>query len=213
MIAAPASRPYDILKRLLDVLGASLAFVVSLPVQAAVAVLVAAELGRPVLFRQTRPGKGGRPFTLFKFRTMKQPDSARGLVTDAERLTRLGALLRSTSLDELPTLLNVLKGDMSMVGPRPLLLAYLARYTSEQARRHEVRPGITGLAQVNGRNAIEWDYKLALDVQYVDNRSFRLDAFILWRTILQVLRRDGISAPDHVTAPEFRGKSDGEDCA
>lgn len=204
MTMGSASRRYDILKRLLDVFGASFGLVVSLPVQALVGALVATKLGRPVLFRQTRPGRGGRPFTLLKFRTMKQPDPARGLVSDADRLTRFGALLRSTSLDELPTLLNVIKGDMSIVGPRPLLMSYLDRYTSEQARRHEVRPGVTGLAQVNGRNAIEWERKLALDVEYVERRSLTLDASIVFLTVARVLRRDGISADGHVSAPEFR---------
>lgn len=202
-------REYDVPKRALDILGASLAYLISIPIQGVVAVLVAMKLGRPVLFRQQRPGRDERPFTLLKFRTMKKPDEARGLVTDAERLTTFGARLRSTSLDELPTLLNVIKGDMSIVGPRPLLMTYLNRYTSQQARRHEVRPGVTGLAQVSGRNAIDWERKLALDVEYVDNRSLLLDASILWRTIAQVVRRDGISAPGHVTTTEFRGSPDG----
>lgn len=206
-MTVPSVRRYDGTKRVLDVIGASAAYVASLPIQALVAALVAARLGRPVLFRQVRPGRGGRPFTLLKFRTMKEPDPARGLVSDADRLTRFGVRLRSTSLDELPTLLNVIKGDMSIVGPRPLLMAYLERYTTEQARRHEVRPGVTGLAQVSGRNAIDWDRKLALDVEYVDRRSLKLDLTILWRTVASVVRRDGISAEGHVTMHEFQGPS------
>jgi lipopolysaccharide/colanic/teichoic acid biosynthesis glycosyltransferase len=196
---------YDRVKRVLDIVGAGSVFVVSLPIQAVVGVAVAGALGRPVLFRQKRPGRDGRIFTLVKFRTMKDPDPARGLVTDEQRLTRFGRMLRSTSLDELPTLLNVIKGDMSLVGPRPLLVRYLDRYTPEQARRHEVRPGVTGLAQVSGRNAISWESKFALDVEYVDNRSFRLDLKILIMTVSAVLKRDGITAEEHVTTHEFMG--------
>lgn len=201
------SHAYDGAKRMFDIVGASLAFLCTLPVQAVVAVLVALKLGRPVVFRQLRPGRAGRPFVLLKFRTMREADPARGLVTDAERLTAFGAWLRSTSLDELPTLLNVVKGDMSMVGPRPLLMSYLARYTPQQARRHEVRPGITGLAQVNGRNALDWDQKFAWDVRYVDRRSLGLDLRILVRTVVGVVRREGIAAEGHATMPEFQGTS------
>jgi lipopolysaccharide/colanic/teichoic acid biosynthesis glycosyltransferase len=196
---------YDHVKRGLDLIGGLLAFAVSLPVQGAVAIAVARKLGRPVLFRQQRPGRDGRVFTLVKFRTMKDPDPVRGLVTDEQRLTPFGARLRATSLDELPTMINVIKGDMSIVGPRPLLVSYLTRYSTLQARRHEVRPGVTGLAQVSGRNSISWDEKLALDVEYVDTRSFRLDARILVRTLTSLLSRDGISADGHVTAHEFMG--------
>lgn len=203
-------RPYDRVKRALDVLGAAILLVATSPVQLAVAIAVAASLGRPVLFRQVRPGRGGRVFTLVKFRSMRDADPSRHLVTDEERITRFGRALRSTSLDELPTLLNVLRGDMSIVGPRPLLVSYLERYSPEQARRHEVRPGITGLAQVSGRNAIGWDEKLRIDVEYVDNRSLRLDACILRRTVLAVLRREGVSADGHVTAHEFRGSRGSE---
>lgn len=196
-------RAYDVTKRILDAGVAGVGLVVTAPLQAAVALAVLKEHGRPVLFRQPRPGKDGRVFELVKFRTMLLPDAQR--VSDADRLTSLGALLRATSLDELPTLWNVLKGDMSLVGPRPLLVQYLERYSPEQARRHEVRPGITGLAQVRGRNNLDWDDKFALDVEYVDNRSLGLDLRILWETVAVVLLRRGISADGHVTMTEFRG--------
>lgn len=196
-------RAYDVTKRILDAGVAGVGLVVTAPLQAAVALAVLKEHGRPVLFRQPRPGKDGRVFELVKFRTMLLPDAQR--VSDADRLTSLGALLRATSLDELPTLWNVLKGDMSLVGPRPLLVQYLERYSPEQARRHEVRPGITGLAQVRGRNNLDWDEKFALDVEYVDNRSLGLDLRILWETVAVVLLRRGISADGHATMAEFRG--------
>ena len=196
-------RAYDPVKRVLDVASAGVLLVVTLPVQLVVAVLVAVRLGRPVLFAQPRPGKGGKVFTLYKFRSMKDVDVARGLVRDEDRLTPFGRRLRATSLDELPTLVNVLVGDMSMVGPRPLLVEYLARYTPEQARRHEVRPGVTGLAQVRGRNSISWEEKFALDVQYVEQRSFALDARVLWSTVAVVFRQHGISSNGHATMPEF----------
>jgi lipopolysaccharide/colanic/teichoic acid biosynthesis glycosyltransferase len=203
-------RPYDIVKRGLDVIGATIIFMVSLPIQAGVAVAVATKLGRPVLFKQDRPGRGGKVFTLVKFRSMKDVDEAAGLVSDADRLTAFGKALRSTSLDELPTLLNVIKGDMSMVGPRPLLVSYLERYTAEQARRHEVRPGVTGLAQVSGRNAIDWNDRLRLDVEYVDGRSLKLDSEVLWRTFGEVFKRSGISADGHATMQEFAGGRKGD---
>ena len=196
-------RAYDVTKRILDAGVAGVGLVVTAPLQAAVALAVLKEHGRPVLFRQPRPGKDGRVFELVKFRTMLLPDAQR--VSDADRLTSLGALLRATSLDELPTLWNVLKGDMSLVGPRPLLVQYLERYSPEQGRRLEVRPGITGLAQVRGRNNLDWDDKFALDVEYVDNRSLGLDLRILWETVAVVLLRRGISADGHVTMSEFRG--------
>jgi lipopolysaccharide/colanic/teichoic acid biosynthesis glycosyltransferase len=197
--------PYDRVKRVLDVLGAGTALLVSLPVQIVVGAAVAGALGRPVLFRQERPGRDAKVFTLVKFRTMKDPDPSNELVTDEQRLTRFGRFLRSTSLDELPTLINVIKGDMSIVGPRPLLTRYLSRYTIQQSRRHEVRPGITGLAQVSGRNAISWESKFALDVEYVEKRSFRLDAKILVMTVAAVIKRDGITAHEHATTHEFTG--------
>ncbi len=196
-------RGYDVAKRVLDAGVAAAGLVVTAPVQAAVALAVLKVHGRPVLFRQPRPGKDGKVFELVKFRTMLPPDAQR--VSDADRLTRLGKALRATSLDELPTLWNVLKGDMSLVGPRPLLVQYLDRYSPEQARRHEVRPGVTGLAQVRGRNGLDWDEKFALDVEYVDNRSLGLDLRILWETVAVVLLRRGISADGHVTMSEFRG--------
>lgn len=196
---------YDTVKRGVDVVLSAVGLLVSAPVQAVTAGIVLAAHGRPVLFRQQRPGKDGEVFELVKFRTMRHPDATH--VTDAERLTTVGRVLRATSLDELPTLWNVLKGDMSLVGPRPLLVQYLERYSPDQARRHEVRPGITGLAQVSGRNALEWDEKLRLDVDYVDRRSLSLDVEILWRTVTAVFRRAGIAADGHVTMPEFRGRA------
>ena len=192
-------------KRVLDVAVAGPMLVVTAPVQAAIAVAV--RLGRPVLFRQRRPGLHGEPFTILKFRTMRPVDVGAGRVDDASRMTPLGRFLRAASLDELPTLLNVLRGDMSLVGPRPLLMAYLPRYSPAQARRHDVRPGLTGLAQVSGRNAVGWDERLALDVEYVDTRTMRLDLAILLRTVRTVLRRDGIAAEGEATMPEFLGRS------
>lgn len=194
---------YDKLKRGLDVMVSTLGLVVSAPVQAITAGVVFVAHGHPVLFRQQRPGKDGKVFELVKFRTMRHPDATH--VADAERLTTVGRALRTTSLDELPTLWNVLKGDMSLVGPRPLLVQYLERYSPEQARRQEVRPGITGLAQVSGRNALAWDEKLRLDVEYVDRRRLSLDLHILWRTVMAVFGRAGIAADGHVTMPEFMG--------
>jgi lipopolysaccharide/colanic/teichoic acid biosynthesis glycosyltransferase len=192
-------------KRAVDLAICVPALLVSLPVQAVVGVAVALRLGRPVLFRQTRPGLAARPFEILKFRTMRPVDPVRGWCDDRSRLTPFGRLLRSTSLDELPTLWNIVRGDMSLVGPRPLLTAYLERYTPEQARRHDVRPGLTGLAQVNGRNAISWEQKFELDLQYVQTSSLGLDLRILARTVRLVLRREGVTAADHATAPEFLG--------
>jgi lipopolysaccharide/colanic/teichoic acid biosynthesis glycosyltransferase len=193
-------------KRLLDLALAASALLVVSPVLVVIAGLVGLKLGRPVLFRQQRPGKDGRPFTACKFRTMIDVCDAGGRpLPDADRLTPFGRWLRGTSLDELPMLVNVLKGDMSLVGPRPLLMHYLERYTPGQARRHEVRPGVTGWAQVNGRNALSWEEKFRLDVWYVDNISLRLDLWILLRTVAFVIRREGISADSHVTMDEFRG--------
>lgn len=175
-----------------------------IPLMALTAICICWKLGTPIIFSQVRPGLLGRPFRMFKFRTLTcERDSEGTLLPDELRLTQFGNVLRSTSLDELPELWNVLKGDMSLVGPRPLLLEYLEHYTPHQARRHEVRPGITGWAQINGRNAISWDQKLALDVWYVDNHSFRLDLFILWKSIWKVLSRDGINHKDRVSMPRF----------
>lgn len=195
---------HDKWKRAIDVAVSAPILVLTLPVQAVVAVVVRTTMGSPVLFRQERPGRDGQPFDLVKFRTMSEPAGTDDLHATS-RITRTGALLRATSLDELPTLWNVVRGDMSLVGPRPLLMAYLDRYTPEQARRHEVRPGVTGLAQVSGRNAVSWEERLALDVEYVDRRSLRLDLQILVRTVVAVLRRSGIDAGDGVTMTEFRG--------
>lgn len=195
-------------KRALDLVLAGPALILSLPIQAMTAVAIQFTMGRPILFKQERPGRGGRPFEMLKFRTMHVPKPELGLVTDAQRMTRLGGFLRSSSLDELPTLWNVVKGDMSVVGPRPLLMAYLDRYTPEQARRHEVRPGITGLAQVSGRNALTWDEKFTLDVRYVEQRSLLLDVQILLRTVSKVLRSEGIAAEGSPTMPEFTGSAD-----
>lgn len=196
-------RRQAVLKRAMDLTLTAPAFVVSLPVQAGIAVAVRAKLGSPVLFRQERPGRDGKPFTMTKFRTMLPVDESRGWMTDEQRMTSFGVFLRSTSLDELPTLWNIVKGDMSLVGPRPLLMAYLERYSPEQARRHEVRPGLTGLAQVNGRNAISWEEKFAYDVRYVDEHDWRMDLEILAKTVLGVVRREGISADGVVTMREF----------
>ncbi|WP_269458418.1 sugar transferase [Micromonospora coriariae] len=195
----------DPVKRIFDATLAAVLLVLLTPLLVVVAVLVMVGLGRPVLFRQCRAGLHGRPFEVVKFRTMRPPNHGRSLVSDGDRLTPLGRWLRATSLDELPTLWNVLRGDMSLVGPRPLLPEYLGRYSASQARRHEVRPGVTGLAQVRGRNSLSWEEKLDLDVQYVDTRNFRLDLSILVATVRTVLRREGINAAGSVTAPEFRG--------
>ncbi|MBX7082224.1 MAG: sugar transferase [Nannocystaceae bacterium] len=197
-------------KRALDAAIAGCALVAAAPLLLGVAAAVRVGLGSPVLFRQRRPGRDGRPFTLIKFRTMTDARDASGrLRSDAERLTPLGRALRASSLDELPELWNVLVGDMSLVGPRPLLLQYLSRYDARQARRHEVRPGLTGLAQVSGRNAIDWPTRLELDVRYVESLSPRVDLAILLRTVAAVLRRDGISAAGEATMPEFRGNHPG----
>ena len=194
------------MKRSLDIVGAGIGLVLLSPVLLVLWILVRRRLGSPVLFRQVRPGLHGRPFTMLKFRTMKDAtDSAGVLLPDADRLTSFGDKLRSTSLDELPELWNVLKGDMSLVGPRPLLMEYLPLYSPQQARRHEVRPGITGWAQVNGRNAISWEQKFALDIWYVDNRSFWLDLKILLVTVHRAVRRDGITSENSVSAERFTG--------
>jgi lipopolysaccharide/colanic/teichoic acid biosynthesis glycosyltransferase len=192
-------------KRGVDVLVSGLGLVAAAPVMAAVAVAVRHQLGSPVLFRQERPGLDGAPFQLVKFRTMRILGESDSWANDVERLTPFGLWLRSTSLDELPTLWNVLRGDMSLVGPRPLLMEYLERYSPEQRRRHEVRPGITGLAQVRGRNWLTWDEKFAADIEYVDNVGPVLDARILLGTLVKVLRRQGISAPGEATMALFTG--------
>jgi lipopolysaccharide/colanic/teichoic acid biosynthesis glycosyltransferase len=193
-------------KRVLDFLIAISALLLLAPTLFVVVLIVRVRLGSPVLFRQRRPGLRGRPFTLLKFRTMTDARDAQGkLLPDADRLTALGRFLRSTSLDELPELLSVLKGKMSLVGPRPLLMQYLERYTPEQMRRHEVRPGITGWAQVNGRNALTWEQKFALDVWYVDHLSLWLDVKIILLTVCKILKREGVSQPGQATMQEFMG--------
>jgi lipopolysaccharide/colanic/teichoic acid biosynthesis glycosyltransferase len=200
------SRASDTIKRVLDASIAAVGLIVLSPLLLALALAVASRLGRPVLFRQMRPGMGGKPFEMIKFRTMldaKCPDGK--ILPDEQRLTSFGKALRAASLDELPELWNVLRGEMSLVGPRPLLLQYMDRYTPIQARRHEVRPGVTGWAQINGRNAISWEEKFALDVWYVDNRSVWLDLKILGLTVWRVLRRDGVNAKGEATMPEFKG--------
>ena len=201
-------RPYDLVKRAIDILIAGLALILSLPIQLVVALLVRINLGSPVLFTQQRPGRSGRMFTMYKFRTMR--DITEDLVSDEDRITPFGSWLRSTSLDELPELFNVLKGDMSIVGPRPLLPAYLPLYTARQARRHEVRPGVTGLAQVKGRNAIPWAERLAWDVRYVETRSFALDCRIVLDTFKVVLAREGITEEGQVAMTDFEGAPDVE---
>lgn len=194
------------MKRTLDIFIVTLSLVLCAPVLLALALMVRGFLGSPILFRQVRPGHHGKPFNMVKFRTMLDAVDAQGNpLPDDQRLTRLGNFLRSTSLDELPELWNVLKGDMSLVGPRPLLMEYLPLYSPEQARRHEVRPGVTGWAQVNGRNALSWDEKFKLDVWYVDNQSLWLDIKILFLTVKKVLVREGISADGEATMSKFKG--------
>lgn len=196
------------IKRVVDIVGASVGIILVAPVLLVVSLLVLLTMGRPVLFRQQRPGLRGKPFTLYKFRTMRDARSASGeLLPDELRLTTFGKWLRSTSLDELPELFNVLKGEMSLVGPRPLLMEYLPRYSPDQARRHEVKPGITGWAQVNGRNALTWEEKFRMDVWYVDHWNLWLDMKILLLTIWKVLKREGISAEGSATMPVFTGNT------
>lgn len=194
------------MKRLFDLIGALSGMFVISPIILIVAVSILVRMGRPILFRQTRPGLHGKPFQMIKFRTMlSETDPQGNPLPDVKRLTPLGRFLRSSSLDELPELWNVLKGDMSFVGPRPLLMEYLPLYSAEQIRRHELRPGITGWAQVNGRNAISWEEKFALDLWYVDNHNLLLDFKIIWLTLRKVLAREGISAQGEATMPRFTG--------
>ena len=197
------------MKRAMDLLITVPAFLLLSPIMAAVGLAIRASMGPGVLFRQVRPGLRGAPFEMVKFRTMvPETDGCNGVDSDCLRLTPLGSLLRKTSLDELPELWNVLRGEMSLVGPRPLLMQYLERYDARQMRRHEVRPGITGWAQVNGRNSLSWEERFELDVWYVDHRSLRLDLRILWLTVRAVLRREGISGEGQATCEEFMGNSD-----
>lgn len=201
----PQRKRYDLLKRVIDVAVSAAALVITAPIQLVTAGLVLAAHGRPVLFRQVRPGLDERTFELVKFRTMRHADATN--VTDEDRLTKLGRLLRATSLDELPTFWNVLRGDMSLVGPRPLLVKYLPLYSPEQRRRHEVRPGVTGLAQAKGRNSLNWEEKFRLDVEYIENRSLLLDLKIILMTVRAVAAREGISEEGGATMSEFRGSS------
>lgn len=194
------------IKRMFDILLALLLLLLLWPLMLVIAIIVRLQMGAPILFRQERPGYKGEPFHVCKFRTMTDARDENGeLLPDDQRLPVFGRLLRKSSLDELPQLFNVLKGELSFVGPRPLLMEYLPLYSPEQMRRHDVKPGITGWAQVNGRNAIEWDEKFRLDVWYVDHQSFLLDLKILWLTALKVFKRDGVSADGHVTMPKFTG--------
>ena len=203
-----SKRAFDRLKRVGDLTVAAIGLSVGVPVLGVVALAVRWKLGSPVLFRQERPGRGGRAFTLVKFRTMRDATDAAGRpLSDEERLTAFGRLLRSTSLDELPELWNVLKGDMSLVGPRPLMPAYLPLYSAEQARRHDVRPGITGWAQVSGRNAVPWPERLAMDVWYVERRSAWLDLRILALTVWKVVARHGVAEEGQATMTAFRGET------
>lgn len=198
-------------KRAFDLVIAVPLFLLTLPIQLATAIAIRVQLGRPVLFFHTRPGLRGQPFDMVKFRTMANVDHERGLVDDASRMTPLGHWLRATSLDELPSLWNVILGDLSLVGPRPLIFSYLERYSPEQARRHDVRPGVTGLAQISGRNALSWDEKLRLDVYYVDHHTLVGDLKILLGTVRSVARRDGISEAGEATSSEFLGTGNYEE--
>lgn len=200
---------YKYIKRFFDIISSLLAIIILSPVLAVTAVLVRIKLGSPVLFKQERPGKDEKIFTLYKFRTMTDEKDENGeLLPDEVRLTKFGQFLRSTSLDELPELFNILKGDMSVIGPRPLLVRYLPRYNSHQKRRHEVRPGLSGWAQVNGRNTVSWEDKFNMDVEYVDNYSLLMDIKILLMTVVNVLKHDGISSETSVTMEEFMGNEE-----
>jgi len=201
------SRRIDLaLKRAFDIVVSTFLLFLFSPLFLVISLLIRLTMGKPVLFRQMRPGKGGKPFVIFKFRTMSNARGPDGrLLPDEKRITRIGKMLRTTSLDELPELYNVLKGEMSIVGPRPLLMQYLDRYTPEQARRHEVKPGLTGWAQVNGRNAITWEEKFKYDVWYVDNLSLWLDIKIIFMTVIKVLKGEGIDQPGQATMEEFMG--------
>jgi lipopolysaccharide/colanic/teichoic acid biosynthesis glycosyltransferase len=204
---SPNKKYSKIVKSVLDTLVAAMALIVLSPLMVVVAIAIYISIGKPIVFTQPRPGQDGRIFTFYKFRTMSdRRDSQGNLLPDEERLTAIGQFLRKSSLDELPQLWNVLKGDMSFVGPRPLLVKYLDRYTTEQARRHEVKPGITGLAQVKGRNAISWDQKFQLDVWYVDHWSLWLDLKILFLTVFKVVQQEGINQEGYVTSEEFKGQ-------
>lgn len=194
------------LKRLFDIAVSATGLIISAPITLTAAAVIAKKLGKPVLFRQVRPGQDGKPFEIYKFRTMSDKRDENGeLLPDDQRMTSVGTFIRKSSIDELPQLINVLKGDISLVGPRPLLMEYLPLYNDEQKKRHNVKPGITGWAQVNGRNAISWDEKFKLDVWYAENQSFKLDMYIIYKTIINILQRKDINAPNHVTAEKFKG--------
>ena len=194
------------LKRAFDVAVSSSGLILSSPIILGASILIAKKLGKPVLFKQTRPGQYGKPFQIYKFRTMTAAKDENGeLLPDEQRMTPVGRFIRNSSIDELPQLINVLKGDISLVGPRPLLMEYLPLYNQEQKKRHNVKPGITGWAQINGRNAISWDAKFKLDVWYVENQSFKLDMYIIYKTIVNTLQKKDINAPNHVTAEKFKG--------
>jgi len=191
-----------------DILLSSIGLMIVLPILMIITLTILISMGLPIFFKQKRPGINGKPFCFYKFRTMtNRKDSTGNLLPDKDRITRLGEILRKTSLDELPSLWNVLKGDMSLVGPRPLLMKYLPLYTKEQLRRHEVKPGITGWAQINGRNAISWGKKFELDVWYIENQSFWLDIKILFLTIWKVLKREGINQSGYITREKFNGRN------
>lgn len=203
---------YKYIKRILDIISSLLAIIILSPLLAVTAVLVKTKLGSPVLFKQERPGKDEKIFTLMKFRTMTDERDENGeLLPDEVRLTKFGKFLRSTSIDELPELFNILKGDMSVIGPRPLLVEYIPRYNEHQHRRHEVRPGLSGWAQVNGRNTVSWEDKFDMDVHYVDNYSFAMDVKILFMTVLNVLKKEGISSETSATMEVFMGTSEKEE--
>ena len=194
------------LKRLFDIAVSATGLIISAPITLTTAVVISKKLGKPVLFRQVRPGQDGKPFEIYKFRTMSDERDENGeLLPDNQRMTPVGTFIRKSSIDELPQLINVLKGDISLVGPRPLLMEYLPLYNDEQKKRHNVKPGITGWAQVNGRNAISWDQKFKLDVWYAENQSFKLDMYIIYKTVINILQRKDINAPNHVTAEKFKG--------
>ncbi|MCI2868744.1 sugar transferase [Staphylococcus hominis] len=194
------------LKRLFDIAVSATGLIISAPITLTATAVIAKKLGKPVLFRQVRPGQDGKPFEIYKFRTMSDKRDENGeLLPDDQRMTPVGTFIRKSSIDELPQLINVLKGDISLVGPRPLLMEYLPLYNDEQKKRHNVKPGITGWAQVNGRNAISWDEKFKLDVWYAENQSFKLDMYIIYKTIINILQRKDINAPNHVTAEKFKG--------
>lgn len=194
------------LKRAIDITVSFVGLAITAPITITSAILIGRNLGKPVLFKQVRPGKNEKPFEIYKFRTMTSEVDDKGmLLSDEQRMTKLGSKIRSSSIDELPQLINVLKGDLSLIGPRPLLMEYLPLYNEEQRKRHNVKPGITGWAQINGRNAITWEQKFKLDVWYAENQSFKLDMYILYKTIENVLKKKNISSESHVTTEKFRG--------